>query len=332
MSPDPVVGGDDVGDDAVTNDVAAAQMDEPDSLDASQQLLDAGQAAAPAVHVHLGDIAGDHSPGAEADAGQEHLHLLGGGVLGLVEDDEARIERAAPHERQWRHLDGASLQKPLHSLAAHHVVQRVVEGAQVGIDLGHQVAGEESEPLPRLDRGTGEDDAGHLAVVERPHGHRNRQPTLARTGRPDPEGDDALAHHVGVALLSGRLRAHNPPSGRSQHIVGQDLRGSDVAAHHVDRTVDGAAVEALPVLEEQDQLLEGPGDGLGLVPEDAYLVAPQMDATAGKGALELAEVGVVLAHQRSEQVVGGDADGGGGLRHALCRRRGYTTRPCASEP
>ena len=37
-------------------------------------------------------------------------------------------------------------------LGIHHVVQRVEQRAQVGIDLGHQVAGEEAEPLAGLDR------------------------------------------------------------------------------------------------------------------------------------------------------------------------------------
>ena len=46
-----------------------------------------------AGQVDLGDVAGDHDLGAEAEPGQEHLHLLGRGVLRLVEDDERVVER-----------------------------------------------------------------------------------------------------------------------------------------------------------------------------------------------------------------------------------------------
>ena len=41
--------------------------------------------------------------------GEEHLHLLGRGVLRLVQDDEAVVERASAHEGQRRDLDDALL-------------------------------------------------------------------------------------------------------------------------------------------------------------------------------------------------------------------------------
>ena len=102
--------------------------------------------------VDLGHVAGDDRLRVEADARQEHLHLLGGGVLRLVEDDERVVERPAAHERQRRDLDRPALDQPLDALELEHVVQRVVERAQVGIDLGRDVAGEEAELLARLDR------------------------------------------------------------------------------------------------------------------------------------------------------------------------------------
>ena len=69
-------------------------------------VLDPDQPRATARHVDLGHVAGDHALGAEPDAGQEHLHLLGRGVLGLVQDDERVVERPTPHEGERRHLDG----------------------------------------------------------------------------------------------------------------------------------------------------------------------------------------------------------------------------------
>src|SRR4026207_266215 len=46
---------------------------------------------------------------AEARPLEEHLHLLGGRVLRLVEDDERVVQGAAAHERERRDLDNAAL-------------------------------------------------------------------------------------------------------------------------------------------------------------------------------------------------------------------------------
>ena len=47
-------------------------------INAVQDVLDQAQAAGrPGRQVHLGDITGDHDPGAESEPGEEHLHLLG---------------------------------------------------------------------------------------------------------------------------------------------------------------------------------------------------------------------------------------------------------------
>ena len=60
-----------------------------------------------ADEVGLRDVAGDHDLAAEAEAREEHLHLLGRGVLRLVEDDERVVQRAPAHERERRDLDDA---------------------------------------------------------------------------------------------------------------------------------------------------------------------------------------------------------------------------------
>ena len=54
------------------------------------------------------------------------------------------VEGAAPHEGQRGHLDGAPLEQALGPLGLEQVVEGVVERAQVGVDLGHEVAGEEA--------------------------------------------------------------------------------------------------------------------------------------------------------------------------------------------
>ena len=105
-----VVGLDDPLHELVADDVLAAEADELDPLDRVQDVADDDQAGLLlARQVHLGDVAGDHHLRAEAEAGEEHLHLLGGRVLRLVEDHERVVERAPAHERQRRDLDHPAL-------------------------------------------------------------------------------------------------------------------------------------------------------------------------------------------------------------------------------
>ena len=74
-------------------------------------------------------------------------------------------------------------------LEVHHVVERVVERAQVGVDLLLQLPGRKPEPLARLDRRAGEDDALDLLLHQGADGQRHRQVGLAGAGRADAEHD-----------------------------------------------------------------------------------------------------------------------------------------------
>ena len=176
----------------------------------------------------------------EADAGEEHLHLLGRGVLGLVEDDEAGVERAPPHEGERRHLHRLALEQLLRALGLDHVVQRVVQRPQVRVDLGHEVAGQEAEPLTGLDRRAGEDDALHLLGLQRLHRHGDRQPALAGAGRTEPEGDD-VASGWRRRSASGRRSSAAPcgPWRRAHDLVGEHLARALGRPHHVDRRGPG---------------------------------------------------------------------------------------------
>ena len=100
-----------------------------------------------------------------------------------------------------RHLDHATLEILADLLGLEHVVQRVKQRPQVRVHLGHQVAGQEAEPLSRLDRGAREDDPVDLATAERGRGERDRKEGLAGTCRADPERDRVVADRVDVALL-----------------------------------------------------------------------------------------------------------------------------------
>jgi len=102
-------------------------------------------------------VAADHHPAAHPEARKEHLHLERRGVLRLVEDDEGVVERAAAHEGDRRDLDLAAGDAPLDLLGREHVVERVVERAEIGIDLLLHVAGKKAQSLAGLDRGPRED-------------------------------------------------------------------------------------------------------------------------------------------------------------------------------
>ena len=140
-----------------------------------------------ARQVDLRDVARDDGLGAEAEAREEHLHLLDGGVLRLVEDDERVVERAAAHERERRHFDDLALDVARDAVETHHFVERVVHRPQVRIDLLRHVARQEAEPLARLDGGTHEHDAAHAARLQRLHRARHGQVRLAGAGGPDAE-------------------------------------------------------------------------------------------------------------------------------------------------
>ena len=157
--------------------------------------------------VDLGDVAGDHGGGAEADAGEEHLHLFDGGVLALVQDDERAVQRAPAHERQRRDFDDVAVDVLVDALNAEHFVQGVVERAQVGVDLLRQIARQEAELLASFHRRTHQQDARHAAAFQRFHRARHRQIRLAGAGRADAEAQVVAAdgRHVAALVAAARL-------------------------------------------------------------------------------------------------------------------------------
>src|SRR5215831_17350833 len=119
---------------------ALGKVGEGDPFDVAQNLTGVDEArGATGRQVHLSDVPGNHRLAVEAQPGEEHLHLLDGGVLGLVENDERVVERAAAHEGKRRHLDRALIQEVSSTIAVQHVVQSIVERAQIGVYLLGQV-------------------------------------------------------------------------------------------------------------------------------------------------------------------------------------------------
>jgi hypothetical protein len=107
------------------------------------------------------------------------------------------IQRPAPHIGQRCHLDGPVVQQAASAFGPQHVVEGIVEGAQVRVDLGHEVAGQEAQPLPRFDRRPGHYYALHRFGLERLDGQSHRQIALA-----GPRGADAKGNDVRTVMAS----------------------------------------------------------------------------------------------------------------------------------
>src|SRR4051812_4460966 len=219
-----VVGLDDALHQAVANDVLAPEPDELDALDPLEDLRDGDEPGLLVLReVDLRDVTGDDHLRVEPEPGHDHLHLLGRGVLRLVEDDEGVVQSSSTHERQRRDLDLPALQRLGDALGVEHVVQGVEERAQVRIDLRHEVAGQEAQALAGLDGRAGQDDPVDLAAAQRRGGQRDREERLARSRRPDAEGDRLAPDGVDVALLVDRLR-RDLARAMAPHDVVEDLR------------------------------------------------------------------------------------------------------------
>ena len=73
---------------------------------------------------------------------------------------------------------------------------------QVRVDLGHEVAGEEAEPLAGLDRRPHQHDLLHLPAAQQAHRPADREVRLAGAGRADADHHVVAAHRLDVAPLA----------------------------------------------------------------------------------------------------------------------------------
>ena len=165
-------------------------------------------------------------------------------------------------------------------LRVEHVVQRVVQRPQVRVDLLAQRAGQEAEPLARLDRRAGQDDPVDLLGLQRLHGLGHREVGLAGAGRADAEHDRVLVDRVDVALLVQRLgpdRAAAVGQDVERQHVGRALGG--LGAQHADGALDGLGGDALAGADDRDQLVEQALDegDLGGLAAQRDLVAADVD-------------------------------------------------------
>ncbi len=258
--------------------------------------------------VDLGDVGRDDELRIEPGPGQDHLHLLPGRVLGLVEDDEGAVERPAAHEGQGGDLDDAALDQPVGLVVLEQVEQGVVEGPEIGVDLLDEVPGEEAELLARLDRGAGQDDAVDGLVLEEGQGHGHGQIGLARAGRADAEDEVVGLDGLEVGLLVQALGIDGL-AGQVQGLGGGIVveAGGRALFEHVQGDEQVLLPELMALFPELPELVEVvPGGGdLDGVPVDEELVAAKRQADAQAGfelfqgfPLDAGQGGFV--HQRNE--------------------------------
>lgn len=225
----------------MADDIDRRHAHDADALDVLQDLARLAQARRDAARqVDLAEVARDDHARAKAEARQEHLHLLVRRVLCLVEDDEGVFERAAAHVGERRDLDDALGHELLVAVLAEDVLQRIVERAQVRVDLVLQVARQEAETLTSLDSRARQDDAPHLLVAQGRDSHDDSQVRLARAGRSDAERDGIVADRIEVEPLPQRLGAHMAAARSHEDRVAEERVQclALAAAHETDAVAD----------------------------------------------------------------------------------------------
>ena len=223
-----------------------------------------------------------------------------------VRGEHRRVDglRTSAHVCQGGDLDGAGGHQAGDGVGVEHVVQRVVERAQVGVDLLVQGAGQEAQALPRLDRGPGQDDPVDLLGLQGLDRLGHGQVGLPGAGRADGEHDRVLVDGVRVALLVQRLGPDGPAAG------GQDANGQHVGRAHAALGAQhgrgplhrvGGQVGALA--QQLEELFEQVGDQSGL------------RRVAGRGDLVAADVnvGVELALDHVQEFVAGSKQADHGM-------------------
>src|SRR4051794_1249342 len=308
-SPGPLIGFHDAAYQRMANDVGGGEADRRDPFDAFQLVDGIREAGLGRVgQVDLMRVSANDHPAAHPEARQEHLHLQRRGVLRFVEDDERVVQGSAAHKGKRGDLDLAGGDATFDLLGGKHVVERIVERTQIGIDLLLHVARKEPEPLAGLDSGTRQDQAVDTARDELRHCLRDRQICLASAGR--PKGEDHLIatkrFHIGRLNCGARndrllARTDHYPRRRGHFLLDDavQVRLGCHAEHGFDRLgVDIVALVQAIVESGEDVARSRSRIGLTL---DLHFVAPRRDVHA-EPLLDRNEVAVVITEQGPEQV------------------------------
>src|SRR3982751_4698580 len=304
-----LVGVDDSADERMTNDVGGGEAHDSNPLHALEAANGIGEAGLGRVgKVDLVRVPADHHSAAHSEAGEEHLHLQRSGILRFVEDDERIVESSAAHESDGSNLDLAGRDSALDLLGWEHVVKRVVERTQIGIDLLPHGAGKEAQSLAGLDPRTREDQPVETSGNQLRDTLPPRERGLAGAGRPEREDHVVAGERLHVGGLHRRARddrllpsANHPPRPRDDLVlddpVETGLRGH--AEHGLDRFRIDVVTLVEPIVETGKHVA-GARCRVGLA-LDLDPIAPRRDMNT-EPLLDRQEVPVVIAEQRAEEV------------------------------
>ncbi|MPN07236.1 hypothetical protein SDC9_154502 [bioreactor metagenome] len=122
-----------------------------------------------------------------------------------------------------------------------------------------QIAGQKAQPLPRLHRRTGEDDAVDRLFPEGQHGGGHGQIGLSRARRPDGQGNGVFLDGLDVLLLPDGLGLNGLAlCGDADHVGGQLVDARLVAAaHQLEDIAHVLPVDGLPPGGEGQEPLNG---------------------------------------------------------------------------
>lgn len=172
-----------------------------------QQLAGIHESGIDVIQIDLSHIPVDDHLGVSPHSGQEQLHLAHGGVLSLVQDDHAVIERATSHVRQRRDLDRFFLQIRLELAGLQEVPEGVVERSEVRIQLLPEIPRQEAQILSCGHYGATQDDLGHLLQLQHLGSHVNGEVGLPGTRRPYAKRHLVVVYGLKISPLVVRLRS-----------------------------------------------------------------------------------------------------------------------------
>ena len=111
----------------VADDVGILKSNKPDPFHGGEGLNGFDEARFFAVGaVDLGGVARDDTFGFGPEAGKEHEHLFGGGVLALIQDNKSAVQGASTHVSEGGNFEDTFVHELLNFLNIEHVIEGVV--------------------------------------------------------------------------------------------------------------------------------------------------------------------------------------------------------------
>src|SRR6266480_1630127 len=160
--------------------------------------------------IDLGHIAGNHAFGTRTDAREQHEHLLHGRVLRFIENHERVVQSATAHISERRYFDCLPRNRTL--------------------DLARQ----KSKRFARFHRRSTQNNSTDLVLLQRGHGHCDREISFPGAGWSDPENDVVFVDRLHVIPLPGGTRDDWRLAGRSRDFH-RDRVGEIVTARFTHR-------------------------------------------------------------------------------------------------